>query len=475
MHHTHQAQAEPHPQPFISYFAATTPDSGAKVARLRGVLFLQGSTAYDVRAVRARLDAWVEGGGGVRDEGEGEDGAVDGDGGEDRDEDRDGGGDGDEGEDEDGDGDGDGNEDKDTVMDKDKGTVTAKDRDTAKDTAKDRDKDKDTAKGREGRARLLALERAILESKLTGPALRFRFDVPPAYTPQHTHALSLTHTNQHTHTPTTPTPTRTPPPRPRPHAHPPTLPTPTPTPPPQLANHRAALTTLVHDLRDAASAEAYCACGGRAVVRGERGWGVGEAWAAWAACVGVVGGGVGGGGGGVNGGGVNGGNGGGGSGNGDEAARRTELLRVLLEVYTADGEASLARRLLDAQGGGMDVVDILPQIPPSWPLSTLSGFLARSSRRTLHARHEGMLVKGVCAGENLEVMDKTWLVLRDQGAIVEEAADDSDEDEGEDGGEKVSVVDEKAAAVLADRLARKVGSGGAPRVVDVEGGGEGIL
>ncbi|KAH7919298.1 hypothetical protein BV22DRAFT_1041046 [Leucogyrophana mollusca] len=70
-----------------------------------------------------------------------------------------------------------------------------------------------------------------------------------------------------------------------------------------------------------------------------------------------------------------------------------------------------------------------------------------------------------------QVMDKTWLVLRDQGAIVEEATDDPDEDK--DGNEKVAVVDEKAAPVLADRLAGKVGA--TPRVVDVEGGGGGEI
>ncbi|KAH7907780.1 hypothetical protein BJ138DRAFT_1069820 [Hygrophoropsis aurantiaca] len=238
----------------------------------------------------------------------------------------------------------------------------------------------------------------------------------------------------------------------------------------KLANHRAALTILVHDLRDAASAEAYCASGGRAVVRlpkglaganasGGRdangsddqiggGWDVGSEWLFSGMSADDRA--------------------------GEDKERRTALLRVLLEVYTADGESTLARRLLDTQGGGMDVVELLPTLPPAWPLSTLRTLLARSFRASLHARHEGMIVKGVCAGENLEVMYSSWPVLRDQGAIVEEAVDDSDEDDENDtvANEK-AYMDEKTAAVLADRAGLQKMN---VNVVDVElaGAGEGL-
>lgn len=42
-------------QAFLSYFAATTPESAHKRARLKAVLFLQGSALYDAAAVLARL------------------------------------------------------------------------------------------------------------------------------------------------------------------------------------------------------------------------------------------------------------------------------------------------------------------------------------------------------------------------------------------------------------------------------------
>ena len=70
-------------------------------------------------------------------------------------------------------------------------------------------------------------------------------------------------------------------------------------------------------------------------------------------------------------------------------------------------------------------------IPPEWPLRILSTFVTRSLRRTLHAHHEGQIVKAISAGQNLAVAEQTWSVIREQGAIVEEALDDDEDDGGE--------------------------------------------
>lgn len=60
-------------------------------------------------------------------------------------------------------------------------------------------------------------------------------------------------------------------------------------------------------------------------------------------------------------------------------------------------------------------------MPPSWLLRPLSTFLSRSFRRTLHTRHESLLIKAIASCENLEVSERTWEVVREQGAIIEEA------------------------------------------------------
>ena len=63
---------------------------------------------------------------------------------------------------------------------------------------------------------------------------------------------------------------------------------------------------------------------------------------------------------------------------------------------------------------------VISLIPPEWPLRVLSTFLTRSFRRTLHTHHEGQIVKAISAGENLAVTERSWLVLREQGAMIEE-------------------------------------------------------
>ncbi|KAJ6630857.1 hypothetical protein B0H10DRAFT_1983437 [Mycena sp. CBHHK59/15] len=200
----------------------------------------------------------------------------------------------------------------------------------------------------------------------------------------------------------------------------------------KLGNHRAALSTLVHDLHDASSAEAYCTLGGDVIpakvaqsICADAKLGL----AMWAS-------------------GLN------GKGRqktdaGDEGAgKRKELLRILLEVYMSEEEASAERaaHLVNSQAMNLDVIDVIPMVPPKWPLKVMSSFLARSFRRTVHARQEGRIVKAISAGQNLDVKHRTWLVLREEGMVVEEALDDDDDvHDGADYDEKNEIVEKLAA------------------------------
>jgi hypothetical protein len=49
-------------------------------------------------------------------------------------------------------------------------------------------------------------------------------------------------------------------------------------------------------------------------------------------------------------------------------------------------------------------IQVIPTLPPKWPLKVMSSFLARSFRRTVHARQEGRIVKAIAAGQNLDVL-----------------------------------------------------------------------
>ena len=85
----------------------------------------------------------------------------------------------------------------------------------------------------------------------------------------------------------------------------------------------------------------------------------------------------------------------------------------------------------------LDVLDVVSKLPSEWPLHVLSTFVTRSLRRTLHARHEGQIVKAISQGQNLAVAEGTWAIIREQGMVIEEPLS-GDESEGE-GGEKLGL------------------------------------
>ncbi|EKM58173.1 uncharacterized protein PHACADRAFT_252272 [Phanerochaete carnosa HHB-10118-sp] len=222
----------------------------------------------------------------------------------------------------------------------------------------------------------------------------------------------------------------------------------------KLGRHREALSALVLDLHDSASAEIYCTLGG-AVISPKVAHLLGERFQLqrWAALITplpmankatpmerekTV----------------------------DEGLKK-DLTKILLGVYMSGGEAMAERaaQLLSAQGMNLDGEEVLATIPSEWPLRVLSSFLARSLRRTLHARHEGQLVKAIATSENLAVAERTWLVLREEGAVIEEAMDGDGDDDGsadEKGGESGLglSLDEKA------ELVRPAQGGGEAPVVD---------
>ncbi|PFH45293.1 hypothetical protein AMATHDRAFT_82908 [Amanita thiersii Skay4041] len=220
----------------------------------------------------------------------------------------------------------------------------------------------------------------------------------------------------------------------------------------KLQNHRAVLTTLVHDLRDGTSAETYCTLGGEAVVPRRVGASVAEACGLGVGWVGLF----------TSSSAVNeegmgkGKKGGGRRGlkDGQDEENKRELVGVLLEVYMREGTASngigagvgvgaastqaRAAKMLDSLGVMLDVVDVIHQVPPTWPLHLTSPFLARSFRRSVHLQLEGRIVKELSAAQNLEVKDVSFYQLGEE-YVVEEAR----EEEGEEGQVRMEIGGEK--------------------------------
>lgn len=227
----------------------------------------------------------------------------------------------------------------------------------------------------------------------------------------------------------------------------------------KLEEHRTALTILVHDLRDATSAEAYCTLGGE-VVPAKVAQSLGERYGLqqWAALLSpptksrpgasamqrqkTV----------------------------DEGVKKSPI-RTLLEVYMSGGEATAERtaRFLNAQAMNLDVLDVISLIPPDWPLRILSNFLERSLRRTLHTKHEGQIVKAISAGQNLAVAERTWLIMREQGAIIEEAVDEDEDDDAGEGEKGVPLSFDEKVALHMDVADEHQGDQGHVAPIEVDG------
>jgi len=119
-------------------------------------------------------------------------------------------------------------------------------------------------------------------------------------------------------------------------------------------------------------------------------------------------------------------------------------------------------------------LQVIPLVPPDWPLSSLSPFLTHSFRRTLHAKHEGEIIKAICAAENSkvrvfasfkaslslnrtsQVFEDSYLTFREQGAIIEEADDDEDGDGEPESFNEKDTLAEKIALHLQDQQRSEV-------------------
>ncbi|KAG7094946.1 hypothetical protein E1B28_005747 [Marasmius oreades] len=187
----------------------------------------------------------------------------------------------------------------------------------------------------------------------------------------------------------------------------------------KLQNHDSALSNLALDLRDTITAEAYCTLGGDPIpnkvalslidsVPGTQSWKSSPMFST--------------------------------SKDVDDHTKK-ELLKILLQVYMKDRDSNTDRaaHLLNAQAINLDIADVLSIVPSEWPLQLMSSFLARSFRRRLHHRHEGHILKAIASGQNLEVKERTWMILREEG-YEEEILDENEQGEED---EEEKVLDEK--------------------------------
>ena len=86
-------------------------------------------------------------------------------------------------------------------------------------------------------------------------------------------------------------------------------------------------------------------------------------------------------------------------------------------------------------------------VPPHWTANCLSSFLTRSFEKMLHEQCESKIMKSINAEQNIvvclylfmfilvfvnlpQIKEKTWLILRQHGMLIEEAVNGGNEELG---------------------------------------------
>jgi hypothetical protein len=77
--------------------------------------------------------------------------------------------------------------------------------------------------------------------------------------------------------------------------------------------------------------------------------------------------------------------------------------------------------LLNAQSRHLDTLKVLDMVPPSWPVDVISSFTQRALRRQLHDRCSVAILKGIAAGQNLQVAEEYLDATRSLPPVWQEA------------------------------------------------------
>ncbi|KAI9832313.1 MAG: hypothetical protein M1826_001999 [Phylliscum demangeonii] len=95
------------------------------------------------------------------------------------------------------------------------------------------------------------------------------------------------------------------------------------------------------------------------------------------------------------------------------------LLSEFLRIQDAADRAEQTGALLERFGRWYDVSQVLRQIPDSWSLDMISGFLVHALRRLLAERNETTVAKALCGAENLQISAALIDRFEKLGPVVE--------------------------------------------------------
>ncbi|PHH78949.1 hypothetical protein CDD80_5981 [Ophiocordyceps camponoti-rufipedis] len=95
------------------------------------------------------------------------------------------------------------------------------------------------------------------------------------------------------------------------------------------------------------------------------------------------------------------------------------LLNQFLAIQDVTDRLEQTGNLLDRFGPWFDVDQVLPLIPPSWPLDVIAAFLVAAFKRLVRQKHESRVARALTAAENLRVSYNVVSAADRIGPVVE--------------------------------------------------------
>lgn len=95
------------------------------------------------------------------------------------------------------------------------------------------------------------------------------------------------------------------------------------------------------------------------------------------------------------------------------------LLTLFLTIQDVSDRIEQTSSLLSRFGGWFDIADVLSQIPDTWSVELVSGFLVSALRRIVRERQEGRVVKALSGAENLKTAAELVGKMEELGPTVE--------------------------------------------------------
>ncbi|RDA94738.1 hypothetical protein CP533_6722 [Ophiocordyceps camponoti-saundersi (nom. inval.)] len=95
------------------------------------------------------------------------------------------------------------------------------------------------------------------------------------------------------------------------------------------------------------------------------------------------------------------------------------VLREFLAIDDARDRAEQTASLLDHFGHWFDADDVLPLIPPDWPVRLVAGFLVGALKRLVREKHESYMARALSGAENLSVTYAVVAAVDGKGPVVE--------------------------------------------------------